>query len=184
MKTLQKGMINRRWMMIAILFTIHCSLFISSAAAQKFALVDMEYILKNIPAYERANEQLAQVSKKWQAEVEALQTEAQTMYKDYQKEVVFLSQEQKKARQDAIMEKEREAAELKKKYFGPEGELFKKRTALMSPIQEEIYNAVSEIADIRGYQLVLDRASDSGIIFGSPKVDISSEVLSRLGYSN
>jgi len=114
--------------------------------AQKFALLDMDYILKNIPAYERANEQLAQVSKKWQAEVEALQTEAQTMYKDYQKEVVFLSQEQKKARQDAIMEKEREASELKKKYFGPEGELFKKRTALMSPIQEEIYNAVSEIA--------------------------------------
>ena len=87
------------------------------ASAQKFALLDMEYILKNIPAYERANEQLAQVSKKWQAEVEALQTEAQTMYKDYEKEVVFLSQEQKKARQDAIMEKEREAAELKKKYF-------------------------------------------------------------------
>jgi outer membrane protein len=152
--------------------------------AQKFALLDMDYILKNIPAYERANEQLAQVSKKWQAEVEALQTEAQTMYKDYQKEVVFLSQEQKKARQDAIMEKEREASELKKKYFGPEGELFKKRTALMSPIKEEIYNAVSEIADLRGYQLVLDRASDSGIIFGSPKVDISSEILSRLGYSN
>ena len=152
--------------------------------AQKFALVDMDYILKNIPAYERANEQLAQVSKKWQAEVDVLQTEAQTMYKDYQKEVVFLSQEQKKARQDAIMEKEREAAELKKKYFGPEGELFKKRTALMSPIQEEIYTAVSEIADLRGYQLVLDRASDAGIIFASPKVDISNEVLSRLGYSN
>ncbi|MBQ8456701.1 MAG: OmpH family outer membrane protein [Prevotella sp.] len=152
--------------------------------AQKFALVDMDYILKNIPAYERANEQLAQVSKKWQAEVDVLQTEAQTMYKDYQKEVVFLSQEQKKARQDAIMEKEREAAELKKKYFGPEGELFKKRTALMSPIQDEIYTAVSEIADLRGYQLVLDRASDAGIIFASPKVDISSEVLSRLGYSN
>ena len=152
--------------------------------AQKFALVDMDYILKNIPAYERANEQLAQFSKKWQAEVDVLQTEAQTMYKDYQKEVVFLSQEQKKARQDAIMEKEREAAELKKKYFGPEGELFKKRTALMSPIQDEIYTAVSEIADLRGYQLVLDRASDAGIIFASPKVDISSEVLSRLGYSN
>ena len=152
--------------------------------AQKFALVDMDYILKNIPAYERANEQLAQVSKKWQAEVDVLQTEAQTMYKDYQKDVVFLSQEQKKARQDAIMEKEREAAELKKKYFGPEVELFKKRTALMSPIQEEIYTAVSEIADLRGYQLVLDRASDAGIIFASPKVDISSEVLSRLGYSN
>ena len=154
-----------------------------SMQAQKFALIDMDYIFKNIPAYERANEQLSQVSKKWQAEVDALTTEAQTLYKNYQNEVVFLSQEQKKARQDAIMQKEKEASDLKRKYFGPEGELFKKRTALMSPIQEEIYAAVKEIAEARGYQLILDRASDRGIIFGSPKADISNEVLRKLGYN-
>ena len=165
------------------LITLAMLLAAASAGAQKFALVDMEYILKNIPAYERANEQLNQVSKKWQAEVEALSTEAQTMYKNYQNEVVFLSQEQKKERQDAIMEKEKQAAELKRKYFGPDGELFKKRTSLMTPIQDEIYNAVKDIADLRGYQLVIDRASDTGIIFGSPKVDISNEVLQKLGYS-
>ena len=154
-----------------------------TASAQKYALIDMEYILKNVPAYERANEQLNQVSKKWQAEVEALNIEASTMYKNYQNEVVFLSQEQKKAKQEAIMNKEKEASELKKKYFGPEGELFKKREALMGPIQEEIYNAVKEVSDLRGYSLVLDRASNSGIIFGSPKIDISNEVLKKLGYS-
>ena len=151
--------------------------------AQKFALIDMDYVLKNVPAYERANEQLSQVSKKWQAEVDALTTEAQTLYKKYQNELVFLSAEQKKDKQDAIMEKEKQAAELKRKYFGPEGELFKKRTSLMAPIQDEIYNAVKDIADLRGYQLVLDRASDAGIIFGSPKIDISNEVLQKLGYS-
>ena len=157
---------------------------LTSASAQKFALVDMEYIFKNIPAYERANEQLNQVSKKWQAEVDALTTEAQTLYKNYQNEVVFLSKEQKKAKQDAIMEKEKQASDLKRKYFGPEGELFKKRTALMTPIQDEVYNAVKDVADLRGYQLVLDRASDQGIVFGSPKIDISDEVLRKLGYSN
>ncbi len=151
-------------------------------SAQKFALVDMEYVLKNIPAYERANEQLNQISKKWQAEVEALNTEAGTLYKNYQNEVVFLSREQKKAKQELIMNKEKEAAELKKKYFGPEGELFKKRESLMTPIHEEIYNAVKEISELRGYSLVLDRASDTAIIFGSPKVDISNEVLEKLGY--
>ncbi|UPS44301.1 OmpH family outer membrane protein [Prevotella sp. E15-22] len=155
-----------------------------SMQAQKFALVDMDYIFKNIPAYERANEQLTQVSKKWQAEVDALNTEAQTMYKNYQNEVVFLSKEQKKAKQDAIMEKEKQASDLKRKYFGPEGELYKKRAALMSPIQEEVYNAIKDVADLRGYQLVLDRASDAGIIFGSPKIDISEEVLRKLGYAN
>jgi len=165
-----------------ILLIVLCASAVSMQA-QKFALIDMDYVFKNIPAYERANEQLAQVSKKWQAEVDALTTEAQTMYKNYQNEVVFLSKEQKKAKQDAIMEKEKQASDLKRKYFGPEGELFKKRTALMTPIQDEVYNAVKDIADLRGYQLVLDRASDQGIIFGSPKIDISDEVLRKLGYS-
>jgi cationic outer membrane protein ompH len=155
-----------------------------AANAQKFALIDMEYIMKNIPAYERANEQLNQVSKKWQAEVEALSNEAATMYKNYQNEVVFLSQEQRKAKQEAIMKKEKDAGELKKKYFGPEGELYKKRESLIAPIQEAVYNAVKELSEQRGYSLVLDRASDTGIIFGSPKIDISNEVLGRLGYSN
>ena len=153
------------------------------AGAQKFALVDMEYILKNIPAYERANEQLSQTSKKWQAEVEALNQQAQTLYKNYQNEVVFLSKEQKKTKQDAIVDKEKQAAELKKKYFGPDGELYKKRESLMAPIQEEIYTAVKDICDLKGYSLVLDRASDAGIIFASPKIDISNEVLTKLGYN-
>ncbi len=155
---------------------------VMAADAQKFALIDMEYILKSIPAYERANEQLSQVSKRWQAEVEALNTEAATMYKNYQNEVVFLSNEAKQKKQDAIVQKEKEAADLKKKYFGPEGELFKKRQSLMSPIQDEIYTAVKDVADLRGYQLVLDRASDTGIIFASPRIDISNEVLQKLGY--
>ena len=163
-------------------------LLLASAAimpsmAQKFALVDMEYILKNIPAYERANEQLNQTSKKWQAEVEAVNLQAQTLYKNYQNEVVFLSAEQKKTREEEILKKEKEASDLKKKYFAPEGELFKKRESLVGPIQDEIYNAVKVIAEQKGYQLILDRASDNGIVFASPSADISNDVLAKLGYS-
>lgn len=107
------------------------------------------------------------------------------MYKNYQNELVFLSQEQKKKKQEDIMAKEKQASDLKRKYFGPEGELFKKRTSLISPIQEEIYNAVKDISDQRGYSLVIDRSSaTAGIIYGSPKVDISNEVLQKLGYGN
>ena len=153
------------------------------AGAQKFALVDMEYILSNIPAYERANEQLNQTSKKWQAEVEALDNQAKTLYKNYQNEAVFLSEAQKKEREQAIVDKEKEASELRKKYFGPQGELYKKRIALIEPIQDEVYNAIKGIAQQRGYQLVLDRATETaGIIFASPSIDISNEVLAKLGY--
>lgn len=157
---------------------------VTGAQAQKFALVDMEYILKNIPAYERASEQLNQQSKKWQAEVEAIQNEAQTLYKNYQNEVVFLSAEQKKTNEQAIVDKEKEAAELKRKYFAPDGELFKKRESLVKPIQDEIYNAIKDISQTKGYTLILDRASDTGIIFASPKIDISNEVLAKLGYAS
>ena len=153
------------------IIALSCLLFLCSFAghAQKFALIDMEYILKNIPAYEMTNEQLSQVSKKWQNEVDAIQQEAQNMYKTYQSDLVF--------------QKEQEAQDLKRKYFGPEGELFKKRESLMKPIQDEIYNAVKEISEDKGYQMVMDRASSMNIIFASPKIDISNEVLIKLGYS-
>ena len=155
-----------------------------TANAQRFALIDMEYILKNIPAYERANEQLNQSSKKWQSEVDQLAEEAQAMYKNYQSESVFLSEEQKNQKEEEIIAKEKETAELRRKYFGPEGELYKKREALIRPIQDQIYNAVKEIATQQGYAVVADRASAASILFASPEIDISNEVLSRLGYSN
>ena len=155
-----------------------------SAMAQKYALVDMEYILKNVPAYERANEQLNQISKKWESEIEVLLQEVETMYKKYQSEAVFLSDAQKTKTEENIMNKEKQASDLKKKYFGSEGELFKKRQSLMTPIQDEIYNAVKDISDQKGYQLVLDRASGASIIYASPKIDISDEILQRLGYAH
>ena len=167
-----------------LILTMTVLLVSIAASAQKFALVDMEYILKNVPAYERANEQLNQVSKKWEGEVEALLNEAETLYKKYQSESVFLSDTQKTKAEEAIMAKEKEASDLKKKYFGSEGELYKKRQSLLAPIQDEIYNAVKDICDQKGYQLVLDRASGGSIIYASPKIDISEEVLLKLGYTH
>lgn len=155
-----------------------------SANAQKFALIDMEYILKNIPAYERANEQLTQQSKRWQGEIDDITVEAQNLYKKYQSEAIFLSDEQRTKREQEILAKEKQASELKRKYFGPNGELYKKRESLMAPIQDEIYNAVKEICDSKGYSAVVDRASAGSIIYASPKIDISNEVLAKLGYSN
>lgn len=155
---------------------------IGFASAQKYALVDMEYILKNIPDYEMMNQQLEEVSKKWQNEIEALENKAQTLYKKYQSDLVFLSVDQKKSREDQIVTMEKEAAELKRKYFGPEGELFNKRMELMKPIQDEIWNAIRDLAKAKGYQMVLDRGS-SGIIFANPAIDISTDVLAKLGFS-
>lgn len=165
---------------LSLAFAVICTL---AASAQKFALIDMEYILKNVPSYEMANEQLNQLSQRWQKEVEAVAKEAETMYKNYQNEMVFLTDEQKKKKESEIVAKEKSAAELRQKYFGPEGELYKKRQTLMKPIQEDVYNAIKAVSEERGYQCIFDRASSMDIIFASPRIDVSNEVLQKLGYS-
>ncbi len=165
-------------------FTLLLMLICTAGAyAQKFALIDMEYILKNVPAYEMANEQLNQISQRWQKEVEAKAAEAQTMYKNYQSDMVFLTDDQKAKKEEAIVAKEKEASELRYKYFGPEGELYKKRQSLMQPIQDEVYNAVKKVSEERGYQCIFDRASSANIIFASPRIDVSNEVLAKMGYA-
>ncbi len=165
---------------ILTLFITLCGAGVISA--QKFALVDMDYILRNVPAYEMANEQLSQVSQRWEKEVNQLSQEAETMYKNYQSEMVFLTDDQKKKREEAIVAKEKEVTELRYKYFGPEGELYKKRQSLMKPIQEDVYNAVKAVAEEKGYQTIFDRASSQSIVFASPRIDVSNEVLAKLGY--
>ncbi len=154
------------------------------ASAQKFALVDMEYILKQVPSYEMANEQLRQLSLRWQKEVEAVSRDADTLYKKYLSDKVFLTEEQVKKREEEIVAKEKEASELRYKYFGPEGELYKKRQTLMKPIQDDVYNAVKKLSEERGYQCIFDRASSANIVYASPRIDVSNEVLAKLGYSN
>ncbi len=164
---------------IMLLFAINVA-----ANAQKFALIDTEYILKNIPAYQTANNELQDATKKYQNEVELVAKEAQKMFQDYQAQSSALSTSQKTKKEDAIVAKEKSAAELKRNYFGPEGELVKMREKLINPIQDAIYEAVKELSQQHGYDLVIDRASASGIIFANPRIDISDEVLRKLGYSN
>ena len=154
-----------------------------ASSAQKFALVDMDYILKNVPQYEMANEQLNQLSQRWQKEVEAIGKEAENLYQAYMAEKVFLTEEQVKKREADVVAKEKEATELRYKYFGPEGEMYKKRQQLLKPIQDEVYNAIKKVADERGYQAIFDRASSSDIIYASPRIDVSNEVLNKMGYS-
>ena len=164
---------------LTVIAVVACAM---ASYAQKFALVDMEYILKNVPSYEMANEQLNQVSQRWQREVDDLAKEAEAMYKNYPSDMVFLTDDQKKKTESEIVAKEKEATELRYKYFGPQGELYKKRQALIKPIQDEVYNAVKKVSEERGYSVIFDRASSESIIFASPRIDVSNEVLAKMGY--
>lgn len=152
-------------------------------AAQKFsvAYVDMQYILKNLAQYETANEQLNMISKRWQKDIDAAQQEAKVLASNYQTEQIFLSQDMKQKREEEILAAEQEVLELKRKYFGQEGEWYKKREALLKPIQDEIYNAIQDIANEKRYDVVKDRSADPSLIYMSSKLDISDQVLEKLG---
>ena len=168
---------------IALIIVALLALAGFDASAQKFAMVDMEYILKNVPSYEMANEQLNQRSLRYQKEVEALGKEAENMYQQYLQDKPFLTDEASKLREQEIVAKEKAATELRYIYFGPEGELYQNRQSLLKPIQDDVYNAIKKVSEERGYQAVFDRASSSEIIYASPRIDISNEVLAKLGYS-
>ena len=150
------------------------------AKDQPVAYVDMSYILKNLPQYEQANEQLSMLSKRWQKEVDALQQEARVMAANYQTEQIFLSDAMRRQREE-IVKKEQEVLELKRKYFGQDGELYKKREALIKPIQDEIYNAIQDLANEKKIEVVKDRSADPSLIYMSSKLDISDQVLRKLG---
>ncbi len=157
--------------------------FALGSYAQKYALVDTEYILKHIPEYDMANQEMENAGEQWQSEIEAMQKEVQDMYKAYQANVGTLSASEKTKRENAIVAKENELQQLRNTYFGADGEMFKRREALIKPIEDAVYNAIKEISLLNGYKAVIDRASATSMIFASPDIDISDEVLAKLGYS-
>lgn len=172
----------KRYFLIASFVFLGCVMS-SPMVAQKFSIayIDMQYILKNLPQYETANEQLNMISKRWQKDIDAAQQQAKILVSNYQTEQIFLSQDMKQKREEEILAKEQEVLELKRKYFGQDGEWYKKREALLKPIQDEIYNAIQDIANEKRYDVVKDRSSDPSLIYMSSKLDISDQVLEKLG---
>lgn len=158
-------------------------LAVFSAHAQKFAYVDTQYILDNIPEFAEAQSQLDEISNQWQKEIEAKLAEVEKMYKDYQTQSVLLPDDLKKKKEQEIVDKEKEAKNLQKTRFGKDGDLFKKRQELVKPIQEKVYNAIQELATNNSYAVVFDKGGSLTMMYANPKYDISDEVLDHLGAS-
>ncbi len=157
---------------------------LTNVAQQKIGYVDTDYILKNIPSYQAAQAQLDKISADWQKEIENIYAQVDKMYRDFQAEKVLLTEEMKTKRENEIIAKEKEAKDLQRKYFGKDGELFKKRTELIKPIQDDVFNAIKDIAVQGNYALIFDVAGNSNMLYTDPKLDRSDDVLKKLGYKN
>lgn len=152
------------------------------AKAQKYAYVDTEYILSNIPEYKSAQSQIDNISIQWQKEIEARYAEIDKMYRAFQAESILLTEEMKKKRENEIIAKEKEAKELQKQRFGVDGDLFKKRQELVKPIQDKIYNALKAFAEKGNYGVIFDKSSDLSMLYTNPKFDKSDDILVAMGY--
>ena len=167
-----------------VLTTVTIIAFTVASYAQKYAYVDTEYILENIPAYTAAQQQLDQLSGQYQKELENIKSELDKMYNDFRAEAVLLSDDMKRKREDVIVSKEKEYHSLQQKYFGREGELFKKRQGLVKPIQDDIYNAIKELASDGNYAVIFDKAGGLSMLYTDPKYNLSDQVLQKMGYNN
>lgn len=173
---------NRFGTIFAIGLLMVCStLSAAKVGSTSVAYIDLQYILKNLPQYESANDQLNIISKRWQKEIDEADQNAKVLVANYQTEQIFLSEDMKKQREKEILDKENEVLELKRKYFGQDGELFKKREALLKPIQDEVYAAIQAVASENFIQIVKDRSADPSLIYMANKLDISDSVLEKLG---
>lgn len=166
-------------LLLAVMFLL--GITVNAQQNQRIAYVDSDYILENIPEYADAQEEINQLSKKWEKEITALFQEAQELDREYQAESVLLSEDQKKKKKEAITAKRQEAENLRMQYYGPEGELFAKRAELIQPIQEKVYNAINQVALTKNYAFVFDKAAGTTMLYCNDKNDISDEILDEIG---
>ncbi|HOI88120.1 MAG TPA: OmpH family outer membrane protein [Lentimicrobium sp.] len=155
----------------------------AGAFAQKFAYIDSEFILENIPEYSDAKTEIDELSIQWQAEIEQKFTEIDQLYKNFRAEAVLLPDDIKTKREEEIISKERAAKELQKQRFGNNGDLFKRRQELIKPIQEKIFAALESLAASDNYAVIFDKAGSVSMMYTNPRYDISEEVLDKMGYS-
>ena len=155
-----------------------------AVSAQKFAYVNSGYILSKIPDYKAAQDQINHISIEWQKEIEGKYSEIDQLYKAYKADEVLLTDEMKEKRQAEIQQKEQAVKDLQKQHFGVNGDIFKKRQELVKPIQDKVYNAVSDLAQKSNLAIIFDESSDNvTILYANPKYDKSDEVLKNLGYN-
>ena len=166
-------------LLLAVMFLL--GIAVNAQQNQRIAYVDSDYILENIPEYTDAQEEINQLSKKWEKEITALFQAAQELDREYQAESVLLSEDQKRKKKEAITAKRQEAENLRMQYYGPEGELYAKRAELIQPIQEKVYNAINQVALTKNYAFIFDKAAGTTMLYCSDKNDISDEILDEIG---
>lgn len=176
----RKKNILKTLLCLSVFFSIHLSPF-SPLQAQKYACVNTEYIMQQVPDYVAAMNKLGKFTEEWRKELESKQQELDELRQQYQQEAYLLPDNLKQRRQEEIRTRETELRALQHQRFGAGGDLDKKRAELIKPVQDRIYGAIERVATEKNYAFVFDRSAGNTVVYVSDKYDISKQVLEMLG---
>lgn len=179
----QKRTSKRRKMKLNKTVVLACifSLFaFGTATAQRVAVVDIQAVLESLNEYQTAQQELDRVSAEWRQEIAQEYDKIKTMYNKFQAEQVLLSAEAKKAKEDEIMEAEKQVRDMQKNRFGPEGTLFQRRQDLVRPIQDRVYGAIEDYAEEKGYDFIFDKGGTGGLIYSNTEYDKTTDIVRKL----
>ena len=152
--------------------------------AQRFAYVDVKYILENVPEYEAAQEKLNEISNQWQGEVQAKRQELEKLFNNFRDEQVLYTDEMRQRKEEEIQAKEDDLNEFRKQKFGYKGELFQKRQELVKPIQDVIYEHIQKLAKEKRFDFIFDKSAGVQMLYAKPSLDKSKDILKSMGYSS
>jgi len=169
-------------MNIRKLFSVSAFLLVGmiSMNAQKIAIVDINEILASLPEYQIAQTEIDKTAAEWRQQIALEFDKVKSMYNKFQAEQVLLSAEDKAKKEQEIIKKEEEVRELQKRKFGPEGELFNKRQEMVSPIQDKVFGAIETYAAERSFDIILDKSSNTGILFSNAEYDKTADIKKKL----
>ena len=165
-----------------VLFLLTMLLTLSTVNAQRVngarvGYIDMEYILENVDAYKEANTQLEAKAQRWKNEIQKKQNAIDQMKKNLSAERVLLTKELVDEREEEIEILEQELQKYQQDRFGPFGSLMVQRQNMVKPIQDQVLEAVQDIAKKKRYDFVFDKSADVVMLYSAEKFDISDQVL-------
>ena len=165
---------------ILIFLAIVFSTITVAQKPQRIGYIDMEYILENVPEYNDAQSRLNLKVATWQQKLDGIKRDIEIMKTDLSNEKPLLTQELINEREEDIQIKEEDLKKLQAAYFGPTGDLYLLRKQLVKPVQDQIYNAVQNIAINKKYDIVLDKSSDLIMLYANKRFDVSELVLNSI----
>lgn len=149
----------------------------AQAKGTKIGYINMDYILENVPDYKEASIQLEQKAQKWKQDIELKKNEIIKLKEALKTESALLTKELVNEREEEIKFLENELLDYQQKRFGPNGDLMIQKTSIVKPIQDQVFNAVQDIAEAKKYDFILDKSSNLTMLFSAKRYDISDQVL-------